>query len=154
MGRLKLKLPEKDSHLYTQSYGLRIDDINYGGHLSNDRFLCLCHDARVNFLKHREMTEMNCYGRGLVMNEAQIVYKGEGFQADEIFIEMYLGDLSRTGFELFYHIKRRTPSPRELGRVKTGQAFFDFDKRKLSPLENEDQVEEFRQLLTDLRRER
>ena len=149
MARLKLKLPAGDSYLASFSYRLRIDDMNYGGHLSNDRVLALCHDARVSLLQQREMSELRCAGRGLVMNEGQVVYKAEGFQGDLVQVDLYLGEYSRTGFELFYHLKREGPRACELARVKTGQVFFDFEERKMSPLESEEELQSFHDYLLD-----
>jgi acyl-CoA thioesterase FadM len=28
---------------------VRVDDVNYGGHLGNDAVLTLCHEARIRF---------------------------------------------------------------------------------------------------------
>ena len=46
---------------------VRIDDLNYGGHLGHDRVLTLVHEARVAWLKSHGWSEMDCAGTGLIM---------------------------------------------------------------------------------------
>jgi acyl-CoA thioesterase FadM len=48
MPRIKIEMPEHFT--YTTEMPVRISDINYGGHLSNDSIVSLIHEARVRFL--------------------------------------------------------------------------------------------------------
>ena len=48
MPRLKIIFP--DQVLFTAELCVRVDDINYGGHLSNDAVLRLAHEARLLWL--------------------------------------------------------------------------------------------------------
>ena len=50
MERIKLNLPEQ--FLFSTNIAVRITDINYGGHVGNDSFLSLIHEARQQFLNH------------------------------------------------------------------------------------------------------
>jgi 4-hydroxybenzoyl-CoA thioesterase len=49
---------------------IRITDINYGGHLGNDRLLSLVHEARVQWLASHDWTELDVDGIGLIMTDA------------------------------------------------------------------------------------
>jgi len=132
--RLKLKLPEKI--LFESSAVLRIDDMNYGGHLSNDRVLALFHNLRVEWLKEYGFTELNAFGSSLIMSDSQVQYRAEGFQGDHLKTTLLLGEIGHSGFELFYFLKR-TSDQKEIARGKTAMAFFDYDKRKVARVPEE-----------------
>ena len=68
MERIKLQLSHQ--FLFTTNLNIRITDINYGGHVGNDTFLSLIHEARQQFLKHYSYSELNFAGVGLIMVEA------------------------------------------------------------------------------------
>ena len=48
MERIKINLPE--TFTFSTIIKIRITDINYGGHVGNDSFLSLVHEARLQFL--------------------------------------------------------------------------------------------------------
>lgn len=128
MERLKLKLPLKQ--LFESEIRLRIDDMNYGGHLSNDRVLALFHDLRVEWLKAYGFTELDAFGSSLIMADSQVQYCGEGFQGDLLHGGLYLGEIGGSGFELYYQLTRKSDN-KEIAKGKTGMAFFDYQIRKL-----------------------
>ena len=71
---------------------VRVDDINYGGHLGNDAVLTLCHEARIRFFTAIGHSEMSLFGRGIIMTDAMISYRSEGNLGDEIDIHLHLDD--------------------------------------------------------------
>ncbi|MGH7791582.1 MAG: acyl-CoA thioesterase, partial [Thermodesulfobacteriota bacterium] len=77
MARVKLDLPEE--FVFSTEIPLRVNDINYGGHLGHDSILTLTHEARVRLLRKYGLTEINIYGPGLIISDAVIVYKSEAF---------------------------------------------------------------------------
>ncbi|MEK6756777.1 MAG: thioesterase family protein, partial [Bacteroidota bacterium] len=84
MARVELELPERFH--FSVEIPLRITDINYGGHLGNDALLSLLHEARVQFLRHHGFTEMNIDRRSIIMADAVILYKSEGFYGDVVIL--------------------------------------------------------------------
>lgn len=128
MGRIKLELP--DNFTFSTEITVRIDDINYGGHLGNDSILSLIHEARVRFLKKFGFTEADIDGAGLIMTDAIIVYKAEGFYADVLKIEVTVTDLSRVGCDFIFRLSS-TETGKEIARAKTGIVFFDYEHRKI-----------------------
>lgn len=48
MNRIKINLP--DSFHFSTELVIRITDLNYGGHVGNDVFLSLIHEAREQYL--------------------------------------------------------------------------------------------------------
>jgi acyl-CoA thioester hydrolase len=134
MARLKIQLPEQ--FIYTTQMELRIGDINYGGHLANDAVLALVHEARLRFLDTMNYSEKNIESRGLIMNDAAIVYKSEAFHGDIIIIQIALDDISNTGFDLYYKISNKETG-KDIAWVKTGLTFFDYATRKISSTPDE-----------------
>jgi len=109
---------------------VRVDDINYGGHLGNDSVLTLCHEARIRFFEENGQSEMSLFGKAIIMTDAMILYKSEGNLGDDIEVSLYLDDIGRRGFDLYYLLEC---GRREIARVKTGIAFYDYRQRKIAP---------------------
>jgi acyl-CoA thioester hydrolase len=109
---------------------VRVDDVNYGGHLGNDSVLTLCHEARIRFFEKDGQSEMNLFGKAIIMTDAMILYRAEGNMGDDIEITLYLDDIGRRGFDLYYLLEC---GQREIARVKTGIAFFDYKQGKIVP---------------------
>ncbi len=128
MARIKIDMPEH--YTFTTELPIRISDINYGGHLSNDAVLSMVHEARVRFLEHYHYTEMNVEGAGIIMTDSAIVYKSEGFYGDEIQISVAVGDFNKYGCDLFYLMSNKKTAV-EVAHAKTGIVFFDYDQRKV-----------------------
>jgi acyl-CoA thioester hydrolase len=127
MSRTKLELPSQ--FLFSTELVVRISDINYGGHLGNDAVLSLIHEARVRFLNHLGYSEKNVEGVGIIMVDAVIVYKGEGFHGDRLTIEVGVGEFWNTGCEIFYRLTNAR-TLKELARAKTAIAFYDYEHQK------------------------
>jgi acyl-CoA thioester hydrolase len=53
----RVKLKPLDHYPFSTDITVRTTDLNYGGHLGNDRLLSLIHEARVAFLKYRGLTQ-------------------------------------------------------------------------------------------------
>ena len=134
MGRIKIQLPEK--FIFTTTLTVRIDDLNYGRHLANDRVLALAHEARIQFLKSLQYTELNLAGTGLIMSDAAISFKAEAFQGNELIIEIGVTDLSKFGFDLIYKITDKE-AKHEVAIVKTGMICSNYEKKKMTLLPTE-----------------
>lgn len=134
MARIKISEPEK--YIFSTELEIRISDINYGGHLGNDRVLLLAHEARIRFLKKLGYSENNIETLGIIMTDAAVIYKSEGFLGDTINIEIGISEISGLGFDLIYSMKNIT-SGKMLALVKTGVVFFDYNSRKMKPVPNE-----------------
>lgn len=132
----RLKLKELDSYTFAMEIQVRLTDLNYGGHLGNDRFLSLAHEARGAFLKHFGFSETDCGGVSLTMGDAALVFRAESFAGDILRFEMAAGEFSRSGFRLFYRTTRI--SDRKLiALVETGMVAYDYKKRKVASLPEE-----------------
>ncbi len=123
MARAKLELPNE--FLFTTEIKIRIDDINYGGHLGNDAILSLIQEARLRFLNHYGFSEKNVEGYGIIMADAVIIYKSQAYYGDILQIEVTAGDFSKRACDLIYRITNKNSS-KEVVRAKTRVAFFDY----------------------------
>ncbi len=132
MARISIHIPEKFS--YTTELQVRVNDLNYGNHLSNDKVLTIAHEARVCFLNELGyQNEMDINGVGMIVTDAAVVYKSESFLHDVLLIEIGFADISKVGLDLIYRISKKT-NGQEVATVKTGIVFFDYDQRKIKPI--------------------
>lgn len=127
MPRIKIGLPQK--FIFKTELALRITDINYGGHLGNDSLLSIIHEARVRFLNHLGYSESNLEGNGIIMIDAAIQYKSEGFYGDSLIIEIDVNGFSGIGCDFVYRITNKS-NGKEIALAKTGIVFFNYEKRK------------------------
>ena len=131
MARIKIELPGK--FIFKTIMPVRVYDVNYAGHLSNDRVLSICHDARVQFLNSLGYSELDTEGAGVIMNDAAIQYKTEGFIGDELLVELNVIDFTKVGCDVVYKITNNK-STNVIALAKTGIVFFDFKSKKLLPV--------------------
>ena len=109
---------------------LRVNDMNYGGHMGNDSVLTIVHEARIQFLTSLGLTERDFYGFSLLMADSAVVYKKEAFYGDQLTIQISVSELYNYGFELVYLIKDSN-SDLEVARVKTGLVCYNHNKKKI-----------------------
>ena len=126
MARIKLDLPE--NFPFATELRVRITDVNYGGHMGNDSLLGLLHEARVRFLAHYGLSELDIGGAGLIMTDSVIVYKSEAFPGETLVIAVTVADFNQYGCDFVYRVTEQT-SGREVARAKTGVVFFDYSQR-------------------------
>ncbi len=129
MARVKLDVPEEFS--FSTELHVRINDINYGGHLGNDSVLSFVHEARVRFLKSYGYSEADIEGVGFIMTDAVVVYKSEGFYGDRLLVEVAVRDFTKTGCDFLFRLTNKE-TKKEVARAKTGIVFFDYTSRKVA----------------------
>ena len=132
----RLQLTPCSAYPFRTRLAVRITDLNYGGHLGNDRVLALLHEARVAFLAVHGYSEMDCAGTGLIMTDAAVQFRGEAFAGDQLEIEVAWGEAARTGFRFFYRITR-CGDQALIAVAETGMACFDYARRRVVALPDE-----------------
>ncbi len=129
MERIKVNLPELFN--FSTTIAIRISDVNYGGHVGNDSFLSLIHEARLQFLNHHGYSELDVEGVGLIMCDVAIEYKKELAYGDTVRISVAANGFDRLGFDLFYLIELMENDTTVLaGKAKTGMMCFDYKNKK------------------------
>jgi acyl-CoA thioesterase FadM len=127
MARVRLELPEVFP--FSTELQIQIGDVNYGAHMGNDAAVRLMHEARVRFLAHLGLRELDLDGLGLIVADLVVVYKSEGFHGDRLLAEVAAGDWNRKGCDMFYRLTH-AETGREVVRGKTGIVLFDYAARK------------------------
>jgi acyl-CoA thioesterase FadM len=112
---------------------VRTTDLNYGGHLGNDRLLALIHEARVAFLASHGLTELDCAGVSLILGDTGVIYQGEAFAGDALRFDVAAGESGRCSFRLFYRVTRPRDEA-EIALVENGMICFDYQTRRIQPL--------------------
>ena len=116
---------------FTMKYKVAISDINYGGHMGNDKSLLLFHEARIAFLKSLGHSEMNIgEGLGIIMKDAHVEYLAEVFHGDELIVEVSLGEQKGPLFYLDYEVNR-VSDQKMVFNGRTGILAFNYQKRKV-----------------------
>jgi acyl-CoA thioesterase FadM len=115
-------------------YAVRIGDINYGGHMGNDKYLLLFHDARLAFLASLGVSEKDIGGgAGLIMSEVQVRFQAEIFLGDELEVSVGPRDVQASRFALDYQVTRIGDGT-EAASGFTTMAAFDYAKRRVTRL--------------------
>ena len=133
MQRIKIQLPE--TFPFSTDVRIRITDINYGGHLGNDSFLALIHEARQRFLKNYGYEELRFAGYGLIMADAALEFKRELNYGDVLTISVAASGFHKYGFDLYYKLEvLNSDQPQITGKAKTGMLCYDYENRKLTAM--------------------
>lgn len=121
--------------VFSANITIRITDINYGGHVGNDTILSIIHDARVQYLHHLALTELDFAGTGLIMKQVAIDFKNELFYGDALRVFVTAGKFSAVAFSLFYKLEIiRNGEASTAAVAVTNMVCFDYQKRKITAL--------------------
>jgi acyl-CoA thioester hydrolase len=131
MARIKLALPTILP--FRTELPVRINDINYGGHLGNDAVLSIVHEARIRFLRSIGYSEFNIEGLGILMTDAVVVYSSEGHYGDILLIEVGVTEFQMTSCDFVFRLMNKA-TEKEIARAKTGIVFVNAQTRKIFPL--------------------
>ena len=91
--------------MYQFKYVIKEEDINYGGHVGNERALLFFQLARINFFKSLGLEELDLGdGAGVIQKNAYVEYNKQLFLGDSIVVNITDIEFSRTSFNMFYEI--------------------------------------------------
>lgn len=124
----EIEAPAKFHH--ETSMKIRINDINYGGHLSNDAVLAIAHEARIQFLASHGWTELDIGGVGIIMKNAAIDFISQGRHADSIVVRTALTQVERFNFTLTQELAKSDKSE-TIAMVETRFFCFDYQTQKI-----------------------
>lgn len=130
MARIKLEIP--DTLPFETTIPIRITDLNYGGHVGNDTILSLIHQARMEYLQSKGLSELKFGSASLIMADAAIEFKAELFFGDTLVASVGAGEFSKSGFELYYRLEKISGEQRKtVALAKTSMVCFDYEIRKV-----------------------
>lgn len=133
MRKNKITIPSPPC--FQTTIAVQIGDINYGGHVGNERYLLLAQETRLRFLETIGCSEMKFGEYGLVLAEATLEYFHELFYRDLITIHLSIGNIGRASFECFYSIEvERENKKITAAIIKTNMVCFDYQERKVKSI--------------------
>jgi acyl-CoA thioester hydrolase len=127
MARIQLTLPTHFA--FSMNITVRVADLNYGNHLSNDVYLAYMHEARMQYFASMGYSEINLAGTSVIMGDTAIVYKQECFYGDELTIEVVAAEFGSRSFDLYYRFTK-SKNKSLVCEAKTGMVCFDYGNRK------------------------
>ena len=123
---------------FSTEVDVRISDINYGGHLGNDRYLSLFQEARLLYLKQFGYSEISIGDdTSLIMSQAHINFKAEAFWGDRLKILVRISSIKVTRFIFDYLILDSQKGERVIAAGYTEMVGFDYQQRKVKRLPTE-----------------
>jgi acyl-CoA thioesterase FadM len=129
MSSLKSQLPEQFS--FYCDIPLRITDLNYGGHVGNDRILALLQEARVQFLAARGFSELAVDKAGLILTKAQLELRCELHYGYSLRAAVQAENFTSKGFDLFYKLETLIDGKPTLAVLAiTTMVCYDYEKKK------------------------
>jgi len=144
MQRIKINLPDK--FIFSTEISVRVPDVNFAGHLGNDSILSMVHEARIRFLKNWGFSEVDTAGAGIIMFDAALQYKSQGYHGDILVFDVAIENFIKNGCDFIFKITNRA-NGKEIARAKTGIAFFDYKKNKIVAV-----PEKFKELIHSLKK--
>lgn len=135
MERVKVNLPSGFN--FSTNLKIRITDINYGGHVGNNSFLSLVHEARQQFLNNFGYSEFQIENVALIQADAVIEFKKELNYGDNVKISVAAAGFDKYGFDIFYKLEIINDRSTVLcAKAKTGMICYDYENKKLMPVPN------------------
>ena len=136
MARIKIELPEK--FYYETIIPIRITDLNYGNHVGNDTILSILHEARVQYLRHYGLEELDFAGVGLIMSDVAVEFKNEIFYGERIIASVTVSEISKFSFDVYYKLEKEINDKRILvALAKTGMVCYDYGAKKVAVVPKE-----------------
>lgn len=131
--RIKIHLPGQFLE-GTFNIPVRISDINYGNHTGNDSIVSIIHEARMQWLKQYNYTELNIEGAGLIMADLAIEFKNESFYGDVIQVKIAASAITKVSFELYYLLTVQRNREILVAKAKTGMVCYDYVLKKITAI--------------------
>jgi len=130
MARLKIQFPEPT--IFETELSIRMDDINYGGHVGNDRYLTIAQEARLRFFNALGYkNELNIEPDiGIIVTDASLTYQSELFYGDILMVKIAIANRNKYGFDMCYQLVN-TANNKIAATAKTGIISFNYNLRKV-----------------------
>jgi len=130
MARIKIQFPEPA--IFETELSIRMDDINYGGHVGNDRYLTIAQEARLRFFNALGYkNELNIEpDTGIIVTDASLTYQSELFYRDTLMVKIAIANRNKYGFDMYYQLVN-TANNKIAATVKTGIISFNYNLRKV-----------------------
>ena len=125
----------QDAFKFSTEIDVRIGDINYSGHLGNDRYLSMFQDARLRYLKQFGYSELSVGDNiGLIMSQAHVDFRAEAFCGDRLTIYVRVSKIKPIRFTIEYIMVNNQDQNKVVATGYTEMVGFDYNNRKIKKL--------------------
>lgn len=93
--------------MFTDNLTVRINDINFGGHLGHVEFIHLLHQVRVRYLHQYSLSETDMLGQGLVMRHMDVTYLSPAYVHDQLQFLLTVS-VNKARFQFDYQVNNLT----------------------------------------------
>lgn len=91
--------------MFSINYKVTISDINYGGHMGNERALILFQQVRIDFYNSLGLSELNIgNGIGTIQKNSYVNYHKEIFLGQTLTVKIVSIEAFRTSFNIKYEV--------------------------------------------------
>ncbi len=119
--------------MFTSKYEVRISDINYGGHMGNERALVVFQQTRIGWLKALGLSELNIgENKGLIQRRANVEYLKEVSLGEVLEVKIYPVEIRGSYFVLAHEVVNESGATVLTGNVTLGA--FDYQRKKLAKI--------------------
>lgn len=132
----RVVLEALDEYRFKTEIVVSINDINFGGHLGNEKILEFINEARTRFFDGYKFDQMDDNQVGYIIADASIIFKSEVFYPDTVLVEADVTEFNKYGCDLVFRLSSAI-SKTEIAVAKTGMVFFDYNNRKVSKITRE-----------------
>lgn len=117
--------------MFSINYKVTISDINYGGHMGNERALLLFQQSRIDFFKSLGVSEINVGDDvGTIQKDAHVYYKSEVHMGDELVITIKNIEIKKTSLNFIYVVEKE--DRKVVLEGSTVIVAFDYEKKKVA----------------------
>ncbi|WP_320046524.1 thioesterase family protein [uncultured Ilyobacter sp.] len=119
--------------MFISKYQVRISDINYGGHMGNERALVAFQQARIEWLETLGLSELSIgEERGLIQRRANVEYLREISLGDILNVKIYPVEIRGSYFVLAHEVSNQDGVTVLTGNVTLGS--FDYNNKRLAKI--------------------
>ena len=122
-------------NFFETEYKVIVSDINYGGHMGNERALIIFQQARMEWLNSIGYDEADIEGKGLIQLESHVYYLKEVFMGEKLLCRITGVEPERITFNIEYEIIKENNEVAIKGTTK--MAVFDYEKKKIARIPKE-----------------
>jgi acyl-CoA thioester hydrolase len=117
--------------MFISKYKVRISDINYGGHMGNERALVAFQQARIEWLETLGLSEISIgEDKGLIQRRANVEYLKEVSLGEVLDIKICPAEIKGSYFVLAHEVRNQEGVRVLTGNVTLGS--FDYNSKKLA----------------------
>jgi len=127
---MKTVIETPDEFQHETSVQVRVDDINIGGHLSNDAILRISLEAQLQFFKSQGWHENSKENPGVIMKSVSIDYISQAYHGDTLIIKTAADNARKYDFTLI-HLLENKGTGSVVAKVKAHFFCFDYTAQKI-----------------------